>query len=408
MRANYVFIMVCLFLGSAFAQSGFQTQSINLSGSQERLVSADLNGDGKPDLVLFGSAKGAVMLNNGDGSFSSPVVVDPNIFNMQFMQVADFNNDGIPDLVGCGTGTSENPHLIIYLNDGAGNFTPSTNQNLTHDCQGLQVGDTNGDGNQDVILGVLDIFFGNGAGGFNGEFVQTINVNPTQHPEITGCFASGFRAADFFNNGRVSLLVTGVCNHPAGQPNVVGQNTSDYGTLYAGWNDGTGGYTFYEVDEANVTWNFTGNAVDVDGDGLPDVLMTHRLDQVINGQQFLEAVDVAFNTGDGGFNVVDMFNLDATNTPNNTFVFSAASADWELDGLPDVVVGYLDGGTTAMAMVDASSNTNWTITDVWDPGGQVKNVIAGDFNGDGLPDIAALAIHSDLSITLLVYTGVIQ
>ena len=401
MRAYYVFIVVCLFLGSAFAQSGFQTQSINLPGHQESVISADLNGDGKPDLVLFNNAQAAIMLNNGDGSFAAPVNIDPTILNMHLMQVADFNNDGKPDLVGCGTDSGENPHLIIYLNDGAGNFTPSTNRSLSHSCQGLQVGDTNGDGNQDVIIGVFHILTGDGAGHFNGESIQTINVNPTQHPEITGCFAEGFRAADFFNNGRVSLLITGVCNNPPGQ------NTIDYGTLYAGWNDGTGGYTFYEVDEANVTWEFTGNAVDVDGDGFPDALMTHRLNG-INNSQVLYAVDVAFNTRDGGFNVVDMFNLDATNTPNNTVVFSAASADWELDGLPDVVVGYLDAGTTAMAMVDASSNTNWTITDVWDPGGKVESVIAGDFNADGLPDIAAIAIHSDLSTTLLVYTGVIQ
>jgi len=58
-----------------------------------------------------------------------------------------------------------------------------------------------------------------------------------------------------------------------------------------------------------------------------------------------------------------------------------------------------------MAMVDASSNTNWTVTDIWDPGGQVHSVIAGDFNGDRLPDIAAISIHSDLSTTLLVYLG---
>src|SRR5215831_6134300 len=357
MRATFFYVLLAfLLLTAASAQSGFQTQSINLSGRQEQLISADLNGDGKPDLVFFRNAKAAVMLNKGDGSFADPVVIDSTITNMQQMQVADFNNDGIPDLAGCGTDSGERPHLIIYLNDGSAHFTPSTNVNLA--CRGLQVGDTNGDGNQDVIVGALDILFGDGAGGFNGELKQTINVDPTQHPEITGCFATAVRAADFFNNGRVSLLVTGVCNNPPGQ------NTIDYGTLYAGWNDGTAGYTFYEVDESNVTWNFTGNAIDVDGDGLPDVLMTHRLNQV-NGQQVLYAVDIVFDTGDGGFNVVNMFNLDATNKPA-TVIFAAASADWDIDGRPDVVVGYMDSGNNAIAMVDGSSNTDWIVTDIWD------------------------------------------
>jgi hypothetical protein len=394
MRICFRLLACSLFLGTTFAQSGFQTQSISLPHDHFSILSADLNQDGKPDLVLSGGTPVEVMLNNGDGTFAAPVVIDTELF-LATVQSADFNNDGIPDLVACGTDRGEVPHLIIYLNDGTGTFTRS--ETLNFDCRkGLAVGDMDGDGNQDVISGPVNILFGDGTGHLPRATSQTVNVNPTQHPEITGCFASGLVSADFIGDGHMHLLITGVCNNPPGL------NTSTYGTLYFGQNDGAGNFTFSEVFEAEVTWEFVGNAVDVDQNGLPDVMMKHRLSR-INPGQFLEAMDIAFNQGGGNFQVVDMFNLDITNSTNsNSGVYSGASADFDLDSRPDVVVAYTTSSGNFMAMVDADGTNNWTITDVWNPGDRVLSVISADFNGDGLPDIAAIT-NNFSSSRLLIY-----
>ena len=399
MRITFLCLLICLFSAAALGQSGFVSQSYDLPHHETYLVSGDLNRDGKPDLVLFTNHP-AVMLNNGDGTFAAPVVIDSNIFNMQNMQVADFNNDGIPDLVGCGFDLHENLDLIIYLNDGAGNFTPSETIKVPT-CPALQVGDVDGDGNQDVITGFITVYAGDGTGHLPRSFGQSVNVDPTQHPEITGCSVQSLRAADFVGDGLVHVLITGVCTP-------VGQATSSYGTLYFGQNDGAGHFTLSEVTESNVWWTLTGVVADVDGDGRLDALMTHTL-QAADGSQKLLALDVAFNQGGGNFQVIDMFNLDATNNPDTTGVGSGAAADFDIDGLPDIVVAFQDAGASFIDMVDAEAIDNWTITDQWDPGGRVfAGIIAGDFNGDGLPDIAVIATHTTGPNTLIIYLGIEQ
>jgi hypothetical protein len=66
-------------------------------------VVADVNGDGKPDLVTTGTEVD-VLLNNGDGTFGAAQAVGPAGSSLV---VADFNKDGRPDIAQIdGSGTS--------------------------------------------------------------------------------------------------------------------------------------------------------------------------------------------------------------------------------------------------------------------------------------------------------------
>jgi hypothetical protein len=58
----------------------------------------DINGDGKPDLVIAG-AGASIVLSNGDGTFQAPVQLSAC---SELAAVADFNGDKKADLV-CGT-----------------------------------------------------------------------------------------------------------------------------------------------------------------------------------------------------------------------------------------------------------------------------------------------------------------
>ncbi|HTX76264.1 MAG TPA: VCBS repeat-containing protein [Terracidiphilus sp.] len=116
---------------------------------------ADVNHDGKLDLLVLNTADDTVtvLLGDGKGHFTpaagSPVACgkSPND-----IAVGDFNGDGNPDLLIANT---ETPYLTILLGDGKGGFAPSPHSPFdTHSyphVHGVAIGDFNGDGKLDAV-----------------------------------------------------------------------------------------------------------------------------------------------------------------------------------------------------------------------------------------------------------------
>jgi hypothetical protein len=68
--------------------------------SPHEIALGDFNGDGRPDLVLVGMFGGAdVMLNAGDGRFTTREMISTGGAQPGWVTIADLNNDGRPDLV---------------------------------------------------------------------------------------------------------------------------------------------------------------------------------------------------------------------------------------------------------------------------------------------------------------------
>jgi hypothetical protein len=129
------------------------------------LALADVNGDGRLDLVVAtdqcpfincGSAGSVgVLLGNGDSSFRSPVNYNSGGVFPYSVAVADVNGDGKPDLLVTNDGDG------IYVNSvGAllGNGDRTFDSALTYSSGGydpvsLTVADVNGDGRPDLLLG---------------------------------------------------------------------------------------------------------------------------------------------------------------------------------------------------------------------------------------------------------------
>ena len=115
------------------------------------VVAADLNGDGKPDLVSCNTDDGtvSVLLGNGDGTFQRPVAY--SVGQVSALAIGDFNGDGKPDLAvanqGAG-GTSK--QISILLGNGDGTFQAAVNYPANNHTVGLVVGDFNGDGKLDI------------------------------------------------------------------------------------------------------------------------------------------------------------------------------------------------------------------------------------------------------------------
>jgi len=90
-----------------------------------RLIPADLNGDGFPDLVMSGGPDHiGVALNNGIGGFAlqPQPAREPFWWSIEKVVVDDFNGDGYPDITFSGFGDPSYTFGQVCLNDGHGIF----------------------------------------------------------------------------------------------------------------------------------------------------------------------------------------------------------------------------------------------------------------------------------------------
>ncbi len=173
-------------------------------------------------------------------------------------EVLDFDGDGDPDIV-----RNSDPgrgYTTVFLrNDGAGGFTDITaavQGNLKPYSRRALAGDFTGDGVQDVLLvyfaGYPILLRGDGAGGFE-ETTQASGLSA--YTETVG-----LQAFDFEGDGDRDLLLV-----QDGSAGAVVLLNDGYGHFI----DGTGGSGLDDIS-SQTQWITVG---DVDGDGLPDLLV---------------------------------------------------------------------------------------------------------------------------------------
>ncbi|MGD0736910.1 MAG: VCBS repeat-containing protein [Terracidiphilus sp.] len=169
---------------------------------------ADVNHDGKLDIIVANTIDGTldVLLGDGKGHFvpapGSPVQCGKNPNDIA---TGDFNGDGNLDLVIANT---ETPYLTILLGDGKGRFAPSPHspfdtQSHPH-VHGIAVADFNSDGNLDVVTDSwgrdqILMFLGDGQGNLilPGQAFKT-GKRPYQR----------LRSADFNKDGKPDVVTT--------------------------------------------------------------------------------------------------------------------------------------------------------------------------------------------------------
>jgi uncharacterized protein (TIGR03437 family) len=177
------------------------------------LAAADLNGDGKPDLVVTDEsdpyvnprAPGAVyvFLNDGKGGFQTPTKLTVGTYPFSVF-IGDLNGDGVPDLVVASENASAAYTLSVLLGTGNGSFQPPVSVSTQYGPSGVAIKDFNGDGKADLVVshccGATDMTYLQGNG--DGTFLPEAHFNGGANP-----FAVA--VADLNGDGKPDLIVGG-------------------------------------------------------------------------------------------------------------------------------------------------------------------------------------------------------
>lgn len=219
---------------------------------------ADFNGDGIPDVALAtGSSGQFLLLGKGDGTFvSSPL---PDVADSS-MVVGDFNKDGIPDLV-MASGA-------LLLGTGDGTFQAATAP-VPAGALSVAVGDFNGDGNPDLVAMVpgntsLDgntflVLLGAGDGTFPATVTMTYSGSQLGAIRL---YPHAMVVGDFNGDGILDLALAGYLYGCAYCPSPI--------TILLG--DGTGHFALSsQFTEGNGVYFML--SADLNGDGLSDLLV---------------------------------------------------------------------------------------------------------------------------------------
>ncbi|HKD99955.1 MAG TPA: VCBS repeat-containing protein, partial [Planctomycetota bacterium] len=184
----------------------FPAKQFDVGTLANRIVAADLNGDGRLDVVCQGIAGITVMLGSGDGEFvvTGGAVPVPGGIG-QAIEIGEFNGDHHLDLVVTGFAAG-GTFVATLLGDGAGGFAAGPVLSLPIQAYTAKAADLDGDAKTDLVLlapgydtagGALVTLFNDGAGAF------TLGA---RYP--AGTLTNDFELGDLDGDGAVDAVVT--------------------------------------------------------------------------------------------------------------------------------------------------------------------------------------------------------
>jgi hypothetical protein len=291
--------------------------STGIAGMPTGMVVADMDRDGRPDLVTVNTNINAVaVLRQAAGGFAPVSLYFCNTNGPTGLAVADLNADGRPDVV---TANYLGNTVGVLLAQASGGLAPPTFYATGANSQpvGVAIGDVNADGRPDVVtanyLGnTVGVLLAQASGGFGPASSYSAGVNSLPEAVVI---------VDVNGDGRADLVTANSGDDVAGV--LLGQATGGFAPV-ASYSCGA------NTGPRRVA------VADVNGDGRPDIVTAN-----IN----VGSIGVLLARAGGGFAPVVLYSPGAFRIPQ-----AVALADVNGDGRPDIITANQNGDTVGVLL----------------------------------------------------------
>jgi hypothetical protein len=345
---------------------------------------ADVNNDGKLDVVTVNRSAGtiSVALGNGDGTFGTPRSSAAGS-NPRALVVADFNGDGKLDVITA----NESGNLSLLRGNGDGTFQAPTSIGFGGGkgvkAVAVEVGDMNGDGKLDLVVGALGntykqrgithqdaliyVLTGKGDGSFRTASSLDIQGDIVESWMITtpGVSPINLALGDVNSDGKLDVVA-------ATYANIANFTNGGNRPVYLLPGDGKGG-----LSQGPMITLATGPAAlslaDFNGDG--------RLDLAVTSSNQSSYIQLSLGNGNGTFQATQYISVSGT-------PYAITAVDVNKDGKLDLVVA--NGSGTGISVLLGNGDGTFQAAQTFGSATGYCALAIGDFNGNGYPDVAAV------------------